>query len=148
MVISALLAGFVYPIILSWTWGLGWLNDKGFHDFAGTGVIHLVAGTTAFWGALIVGERRAKVRARENQINKVEVDINSRELRRELDDLNPDFSRIARKHFKSNEGELARNNSAFIVFGAILIWASYIFFVGGRTLTQFNPRASTSSKII
>lgn len=148
MVVSAILAGFIYPIILSWTWGLGWLNDKGFHDFAGTGVIHLVAGTAAFWGALIVGERRAKVRVRENQINRVEVDINSRELRRELDDLNPDFSRIARKHFKSNEGELARNNSAFIVIGAILIWASYIFFVGGRTFTQFNPRASTSSKII
>lgn len=66
LLFTALLAGFIYPIILAWTWGQGWLFDKGFHDFAGTGVIHLVGGTAGFWGAWIVGERRAKQRAREN----------------------------------------------------------------------------------
>ena len=65
IVLSAVLAGFVYPIILAWTWGNGWLTVKGFHDFAGSGVVHLVAGTAAFWGAWIVGERRALVRQRE-----------------------------------------------------------------------------------
>jgi Amt family ammonium transporter len=34
------------------------------------------------------------------------------------------------------------------VLGTLLIWASYFFFVGGRTLGQFNPRASNSAKII
>ena len=66
IIFSALLAGFIYPVILAWTWGKGWLYSKGFHDFAGTGIIHLVGGTAAFWGALIVGERKAKIRAREN----------------------------------------------------------------------------------
>lgn len=65
LVISAVLAGFVYPIILAWTWGQGWLFDKGFHDFAGAGVVHLVGGTAALWGAWIVGERRALIRQRE-----------------------------------------------------------------------------------
>jgi Amt family ammonium transporter len=60
------LAGFIYPVILAWTWGQGWLYKKGYHDFAGTGIIHLVGGTAGFWGAWIVGERRAKRRAREN----------------------------------------------------------------------------------
>ena len=42
VIISFLLAGFVYPIILAWTWGQGWLFDKGFHDFAGSVVTKLI----------------------------------------------------------------------------------------------------------
>lgn len=61
---SLIVAGFIYPVILAWTWGLGWLAQKGFQDFAGTGVIHLIGGTVGFWGALIVGERRSKAKAR------------------------------------------------------------------------------------
>lgn len=34
------------------------------------------------------------------------------------------------------------------MLGALLIWASYIFFVGGRTLGQDGVRASSSAKII
>lgn len=84
MIFSAILAGFIYPIILAWTWGQGWLNAKGFHDFAGAGVIHLVGGTAAFWGAYIVGERRAKVRAREDIGGRVHVDVRSKEIHSEL----------------------------------------------------------------
>ena len=43
---------------------------------------------------------------------------------------------------------MKRNNTAFIVIGTLLIWASYFFFVGGRTLGQFNPRENNSAKII
>jgi ammonium transporter, Amt family len=148
LIVSALLAGFIYPVILAWTWGQGWLNMKGFHDFAGTGIIHLVGGTVAFWGAVIVGERRAKIRAREDYVINIQVDVRNPDIQHELDDLHPDFSKIAKKHFKGNEGELARNNNAFIVLGTLLIWASYIFFVGGRTLGQSNNRSAASSKII
>jgi ammonia channel protein AmtB len=136
LLFSAILSGFIYPVILAWTWGQGWLTQNGFHDFAGSGVIHLVAGTAAFWGALIVGERRAKIREREGISNQVHVDIKARDIQNELDDLHPDFSKIAKKHFKVNEPEIHRNNNAFIVLGTLLVWASYIFFVGGRTLTQ------------
>jgi Amt family ammonium transporter len=138
----------VYPIILAWTWGNGWLTQKGFHDFAGSGIVHLVAGTTALWGAWIVGERRALLRQREGQFHKHEVDLRSREVQAELDDLHTDFSKVAKKHFKGNEGEVFRNNSGFIVLGSLLVWASYIFFVGGRTLSMFTPRSSSSAKII
>jgi len=65
LIVSAIVAGFVYPIILAWTWGKGWLFEAGFKDFAGSGVVHLVGGTVALWGAIAVGERRSKVRARE-----------------------------------------------------------------------------------
>jgi ammonia channel protein AmtB len=149
VIVSFLLASFVYPIILAWTWGKGWLYDAGFHDFAGSGIIHLVAGTTAFWGAWSVGERRAKIRVRENrEINKQEVNVKSSAVQNELNELNSDFSTIAKKHFAVSSGELKRNNTTFIVIGGLLIWASYLFFVGGRTLTQFNPRSSNPAKII
>jgi len=51
-------------MILAWTWGQAWLTQEGFKDFAGSGIIHLIGGVAAFWGALIVGERTSKVRAR------------------------------------------------------------------------------------
>ena len=97
VIISFLLAAFVYPVILAWTWGKGWLYDKGFHDFAGSGIVHLVAGTTAFWGALIVGERRAKIRSREgNHINQLEVNVKSAALQSQLNEHNCDYSQIAK----------------------------------------------------
>lgn len=52
-----ILACFVYPVIVAWVWGTGWLSRRGFHDFAGAGVVHLVAGTSALWGAILVGKR-------------------------------------------------------------------------------------------
>jgi ammonia channel protein AmtB len=90
-----LLSGFIYPVILAWTWGQGWLFEKGFVDFAGTGVIHLVAGTAGFWGAWIVGERRAKIRDRENHKSlRPKVRINQA-LRDQLAAPNADYSSIA-----------------------------------------------------
>ncbi len=74
--------------------------------------------------------------------------MKSREVQAELDDLHVDFSKVARKHFKGNEGELAHNNNTFIVIGSLLVWASYIFFIGGHTLGQFGPRSASSGKVI
>ena len=55
-----ILVGFIYPTIVSWVWGGGWLAQKGFHDFAGSGVVHMVAGVSAFWGIVFLGERYGK----------------------------------------------------------------------------------------
>lgn len=62
---STLMTGFIYPVVVGWCWGGGWLGDKnpngkGFHDFAGSGVVHLVGGTAGFIGAYIVGPRHGK----------------------------------------------------------------------------------------
>jgi len=54
----AFLAGFVYPVVCAWVWSPGgWLYDRGFHDFAGTGVIHVTGGIGGMIGAIIVGPR-------------------------------------------------------------------------------------------
>ena len=47
----------IYPVVVAWNWGGGWLSQLGFHDFSGSGMIHLVGGTSCFWGARILGKR-------------------------------------------------------------------------------------------
>ena len=132
MVFSLLLAGFIYPIILAWTWGKGWLYDKGFHDFAGTAIVHLVGGVAGFWGAWMVGERRSKIRNRENAANQAKKPITA-EMKLELADPNADYSVLAQKHFKSNDDDLRSTNNVLIVVGLLLTWIGYMFFTGGRT---------------
>ena len=40
-----MITGFIYPIIAHWTWHKeGWLRINGFHDFAGSAVVHLTGG--------------------------------------------------------------------------------------------------------
>ncbi|GAO28823.1 ammonium transporter [Geofilum rubicundum] len=50
----------IYPISGHWVWGGGWLSELGFHDFAGSTVVHSVGGWVALAGAAIVGPRLGK----------------------------------------------------------------------------------------
>ena len=50
MLIAILYVAIVYPIVGSWKWGTGFMDDIGFYDFAGSTLVHAVGG----WGALVV----------------------------------------------------------------------------------------------
>jgi Amt family ammonium transporter len=54
---SFLMSAFIYPVVVGWTWGGGWLMQRGYHDFAGSGVIHMLGGVAGLVGAVIVGPR-------------------------------------------------------------------------------------------
>jgi Amt family ammonium transporter len=54
---SFLISAFVYPVGGHWVWGGGWLSELGFHDFAGSTVVHAVGGVSALIGAWLVGPR-------------------------------------------------------------------------------------------
>jgi Amt family ammonium transporter len=54
---SALLTGLIYPISGFWKWGGGWLDALGFHDFAGSLVVHAVGGFAGLAGAIALGPR-------------------------------------------------------------------------------------------
>jgi ammonium transporter, Amt family len=60
MVFVTLFVAFVYTIAGSWLWGGGWLADLGFHDFAGSTLVHSVGGWGALVGAVILGPRLGK----------------------------------------------------------------------------------------
>ena len=55
-------AGFIYPIVAHWTWGGGWLAERGFLDYAGSSIVHLQGALGALAGALILGPRIGKFR--------------------------------------------------------------------------------------
>ncbi len=57
---SFVISAFIYPIVGHWIWGGGWLAELGFHDFAGSTVVHSLGGWTALIGAWIIGPRIGK----------------------------------------------------------------------------------------
>lgn len=59
-VYSLLISAIVYPISGHWIWGGGWLTKLGFHDFAGSTVVHMVGGVAALVGASLLGPRIGK----------------------------------------------------------------------------------------
>jgi Amt family ammonium transporter len=53
------ITAFIYPVILRWTWGGGWLAQREypFSDFAGSTIVHATGGWAALMGAIILGPR-------------------------------------------------------------------------------------------
>lgn len=60
LIYSAVITLVIYPISGHWVWGGGWLASIGFHDFAGSTVVHSVGGWLALVGAAILGPRIGK----------------------------------------------------------------------------------------
>lgn len=76
LIYAALFAALVYPIMGHWAWGSlsagyeasfgggkGWLEALGFHDFAGSTVVHGMGGAAALAGILVVGPRLGRFEA-------------------------------------------------------------------------------------
>ena len=60
LVYSAVISLLIYPVEGHWTWGGGWLSELGFHDFAGSAIVHSVGGVLALIGAIALGPRIGK----------------------------------------------------------------------------------------
>jgi len=60
MIFTVFYVGLVYPIVGSWKWGLGWLDELGFYDFAGSTLVHSVGGWAALVAVWLLGARIGK----------------------------------------------------------------------------------------
>ena len=60
LIFTIIFVGVVYPLIGSWKWGGGALDDMGFYDFAGSTLVHSVGGWGALAGIIILGPRLGK----------------------------------------------------------------------------------------
>ena len=60
LIYSVVISGLIYPISGHWIWNGGWLSAMGFHDFAGSTVVHSVGAWAALMGAIILGPRTGK----------------------------------------------------------------------------------------
>ena len=54
---AAILSGIIYPIVMGWQWGGGWLASAGFSDFAGSTLVHSTGGAAALAGVILLGPR-------------------------------------------------------------------------------------------
>ncbi len=70
LVYSVFITGLVYPVSGHWIWsGTGWLGNMGFHDFAGSTVVHSVGAWAALIGAIMIGPRTGKYIRKNGQIS-------------------------------------------------------------------------------
>ena len=75
LMISFLVSGLLYPIFGHWAWSgaatgeaTGWLNSRGFIDFAGSTVVHSVGGWVALATVLIIGPRLGRFDTADREI--------------------------------------------------------------------------------
>ena len=103
---STLMSIWIYPLIVHWVWSeKGWLKDMGMHDFAGSGVVHMVGGVAGFAATIFIGARIGRFP------NKNEKDEN---------------------HHKN---EFKPNSPAFLCLGTLLLWFCWYGFNCGSTIT-------------
>ncbi|MCH7487125.1 MAG: hypothetical protein IIC04_09075 [Proteobacteria bacterium] len=66
LVFATLYVGLVYPLVGSWKWGGGWLDEMGFYDFAGSTLVHSVGGWAALAGVIVLDDGDCIVRVAKN----------------------------------------------------------------------------------
>mmetsp|Transcript_79106 Transcript_79106/g.218909 ORF Transcript_79106/g.218909 Transcript_79106/m.218909 type:complete len:632 (+) Transcript_79106:107-2002(+) len=57
IILSMIMTGVIYPVVVKWGWGGGWLQELGYIDFAGGTIVHLVGAVSAFVCVCICGPR-------------------------------------------------------------------------------------------
>lgn len=137
------MTAFVYPVVVSWVWGGGWLQAHGFTDFAGSGCVHLIGGTAGFLGAWIVGPRHGKEKDPATR-----KEIRADEEFKEQKKLVKDGEALERWVLEREKEPFVPFSFSFIVMGTFILWVCWLFFNGGSTLTMFNRRRQSVEKII
>ena len=101
----------IYPVSGSWVWsGSGWLENAGFHDFAGSSVVHSVGGFAALAGALALGPRIAR-------FNK----LDSR-----LWDTSRSAVRQSIRIYRYSQSVNKPHNLGFVTLGTFLLWFGWL----------------------
>ena len=60
LLFCVVMTSIIYPVQGYWKWGGGFLDEAGFSDFAGSGVVHLCGAVAALAGVIVLGARKGK----------------------------------------------------------------------------------------
>lgn len=69
-IFAVVMTGFIYPIQGFWSWGGGFLDELGYLDYAGSGIVHMAGATAALAAVLLLGARKGKY-GPDGQINPI-----------------------------------------------------------------------------
>jgi len=67
---ALVMTGFIYPIQGAWSWGGGFLDELGYADYAGSGIVHMAGAAAALAGVLVLGARKGKY-GKNGEINAI-----------------------------------------------------------------------------
>jgi ammonium transporter, Amt family len=70
LLFAVVMTGFIYPMQGYWKWGGGFLDELGFLDFAGSGIVHLAGASAALAGVILLGARKGKY-GKDGSINAI-----------------------------------------------------------------------------
>ncbi len=60
LLFAVILTGVLYPVHGYWTWGGGFLDELGYADYAGSGIVHMAGAAAALAGVILLGARKGK----------------------------------------------------------------------------------------
>lgn len=60
LLFAVILTGLIYPVQGYWSWGGGLLDQIGYLDYAGSGIVHYTGAVAALAGVILLGARRGK----------------------------------------------------------------------------------------
>jgi len=110
---STLMSMWIYPLIVHWVWNeKGWLRDMGMHDFAGSGVVHMVGGVAGCAATIFIGARLGR------------------------------FQKESEKDENHHKKEFKPNSTAFLCLGTLLLWFCWYGFNCGSTITIVGQEAT------
>ena len=163
LVFSLFMTGIIYPVVVAWTWGGGWLSALGFSDFAGSGVVHLTGGVAGLVGAIMIKPRLGRFDEPDSapMVDSESADVNKRtiEVDKEPGEAQPSSSvnnlntydevasRFDKKEWdinrvhefvriynqKLSEKSLTSHSPQQVVLGTLILWLGWLMFNGGSS---------------
>lgn len=167
LVLTALMACLIYPFVLAWTVGEGWLYQKGFRDFAGSGFFHFFAGLASLAGILAVGPRynrwsvydealdyaekvqiKRVFKAQSEDKRGVEIQEDGVQMRNDPIEKNKEnvvtkksLKRLRSKAWHKRHEEFVPHSVAFVTFGSLLVILGQAMVTAGFTAAMFEGKA-------
>lgn len=107
--------GFIYPVVVKWVWGKGWLYQRGFHDFAGSTVVHITGGFAALIGAMIIRPRTGR--------------------------FHGDKKKLIEWGAKADKEKFRPSSLALCTLGTLILWFGWFGFNCGSGLSAYGTGA-------
>ena len=124
-----LMTSFIYPVVVAWTWGKGWLDSLGFIDFSGSGIVHCCGAYAGLAGLLFVGPRHNRFDEEGNMKMRSKEDKKC-EIKLTQSRINQMRQRVLNEEYEN----FSVSNLAYALFGGLWLWFGFVFYNAGSTL--------------